>query len=270
LAPGAVAASFGLGRVALARGDHRRAVEYFERVLAADPRASAAHYQLALAYRGLGDTAKADAHLRQRGDLEIGPPDPLMAALRGLLRGASAEEARGVRALDAGDFKTAAEHFQRGLAIAPDHASLRHKLGTALAQLGDINGATAAFEETVRRTPNYAQAHYSLGVIAASNGRLSEAVRHFSNAVRAEPTYVEARVQLGEALGRTGQFSQALMQFQKAIELDPRVANARFGYAGALVGLRRYGEARQALREAATLFPDEPRFAEALARLERK
>jgi tetratricopeptide (TPR) repeat protein len=266
--PSAVAAPFGLGRVALARRDYTRAIEYFERVLAADPRASAAHYQLALAYRGLGDASKADAHLRQRGNLEIGPPDPLMAELRSLLRGASAEEARGMRALNAGDFKTAADHFRRGLEIAPDNASLRHKLGTALAQLGDIRGATEAFEETVRRTPQYAQAHYSLGVMAASTGRLHDATRHFSNAVRYEPSYIEARLRLGEALARTGQFEQALAQFKQVIDSDPRMADARFGYAGALVGLRRYREAREALAEAAALHPDQPRFKEALARLD--
>jgi predicted Zn-dependent protease len=46
------------------------------------------------------------------------------------------------------------------------------------------------------------------------------------------------------------------------------MADARFGYAGALVGLRRYREAREALTEAAALHPDQPRFKEALARLD--
>jgi len=52
------------------------------------------------------------------------------------------------------------------------------------------------------------------------------------------------------------------------IEIDPSVADARFGYAGALVGLRRYAEAREVLSEAARLYPDQPRFGEALARLQ--
>ena len=266
--PGVVAAIYGLGRAALARRDYPRAIEYLNQVLSLDSRASAAHYQLALAYRGLGDTVSADAHLRQRGDVEIGPPDPLMAALRELLRGAAAEEARGLRALDNGDYTAAAEHFRKGLEVAPDNPSLRHKLGTALAQLGNTQGAVEAFEETLKRTPNYAEAHYSLGIIAASRGRLAEAVRHLSNAVKYEPSYVEARLQLGEALARGGQFEQALAQFHRVIEIDPRVADARFGYAGALVGLRRYREAREALTEAATLHPDQPRFKEALARLD--
>ena len=128
--PGLAAALYGLGRTALARRDYPNAVAYLEQVLSADPRASAAHYQLALAYRELGDTAKAEAHLRQRGTVEIGPPDPLMVELRSLLRGAAAEEERGMRALENRDFKAAAEYFRRGLEVAPDNPSLRHELGT--------------------------------------------------------------------------------------------------------------------------------------------
>ena len=69
LQPRLVAALFGAGRVALARRDYRRAVDQLEQALAVDPRASMIHYPLGLAYRGLGDTAKADSHFRQRGSV---------------------------------------------------------------------------------------------------------------------------------------------------------------------------------------------------------
>lgn len=266
--PRVVAALFGLGRAALARRDFARAADQFEQVLAADPRASIAHYPLALAYRGLGDTARAEAHLRLRGGLEIGPPDPLMVELRGLVNGAVAEENRGIRALDARDFATAAAHFRKGVELAPDNPSLRHKLGTALSLMGDARGAIEQFEETVRRTPDFAQAHYSLGVMLASSGRTAEAVEHLSAAVRYEPTYVDARLQLGELFGRSGRFEQALAQYKEVLAIDPRIPDARFGYAGSLVGLRRYQEARNVLTESTKLFPDQPRFAEALARLQ--
>ena len=95
----------GLGRAALARRDYAGAVEQFEAALALDRRASIVHYPLALAYRGLGKVDEAEAHLRQRGEIEIGPPDPLMRDLAESLHSASMFEARGDRALAAGDFK---------------------------------------------------------------------------------------------------------------------------------------------------------------------
>jgi tetratricopeptide (TPR) repeat protein len=160
LQPATVAAMFGLGRTALAKRDFRAAVDRFEQALSADPRATIVHYPLALAYRGLGDTARAEEHLRQRGSLEVGPPDPLMVQLRGLIQSGVSEENEGIRALDAGDFGKAAEHFRRGIELAPASPSLHHKLGTALSLSGDRRGAAAQFEEAipVSRSPTTASA----------------------------------------------------------------------------------------------------------------
>jgi tetratricopeptide (TPR) repeat protein len=268
LQPRTVAALFGLGRAALAKREYRRAVDQFEQALSADPRASIVHYPLALAYRGLGDTATAEAHLRQRGTVEVGPPDPLMVKLRGLLHSAVAEEELGVRALDSRDFASAAAHFREGIELAPDNPSIRHKLGTALAQLGDSRAAVEQFEETLRRSPGFAQAHYSLGVLAAGTGRYQEAVEHLSRAVRLEPSYIDARLRLAELQRRAGRPDAALEQYAQAIAIDPRVAEARFGYAMALVQLKRYEEARRRLTEGMSLHPDRREFADALVRLQ--
>ena len=266
--PGLVSALFGLGRAALATHDYSRAVDRFEQALTADPRATIVHYPLALAYRELGDTAKAEAHLRQRGSVEIGPPDPLIVELRSVLKSAVAEEERGVRALDSGDVKTAAAHFRAGVELAPDNPSVRQKLGTALSLMGDSRGALEQFEETVRRSPGFAQAHYSLGVLLAGSGRSQEAIERFSIAVRYEPNYVDARLRLADLLQRSGRPDAALAQYAQIMAIDPRVAEAQFGYAIALVQLRRFDEARRRLTEGAALHPDRREFADALARLQ--
>jgi tetratricopeptide (TPR) repeat protein len=262
-----VAALFGLGRAALAKRDYPGAVDRFEQALSADPRASIVHYPLALAYRGLGDTAKAEMHLQQRGTVEIGPPDPLIVELRGLIHSAVAEEDLGVRALDGGDFAAAAAHFRKGVALAPDNPSLRHKLGTALQLTGDTRGAVEQFEEIVRRSPSFSQAHYSLGVLLAGRGQYQEALERFAMAVRYEPNYVDARLRLAEMLRRAGRPDAALAQYTQVLAIDPRVAEARFGYAMSLVQLKRYDEARERLTEGMKLHPERREFADALARL---
>jgi tetratricopeptide (TPR) repeat protein len=267
--PRTVSALFGLGQAALAKREYRRAADFFEQVLSTDPRASIAHYPLALAYRGLGDTAKAEAHLRQQGSVEIGPPDPLMQEVRGLLHGAVAEEERGVRAMNGGDFSAAAGHFRNAVALAPDNPSVRHELGTALSLTGDTRGALEQFQETLRRSPRFPQAHYSLGVLLITSGQYREAVTHFSDAVRYEPNYVEARLQLANTLARLGQLERSRDQFRQVLAIDAGQADAEFGYAMTLAGLRRYGEARAALSEGARRHPEQPRFAEALAQLQR-
>src|SRR5207248_9658716 len=121
-------------------------------------------------------TEKADAHLRQRGDVDVGPVDPLMQEIATLLNSPAAYEKRGLRALDAHDWTAAAGAFRKALALEPASASLHHRLGTALSLAGDAAGATAEFQEAIRLSPGYAPAHFSLGVMFVSAGRSADAI----------------------------------------------------------------------------------------------
>ncbi len=265
--PQSVAALVGRGRAALAQRHYARAVDDLERALVIDPRASMARYPLALAYRGVGDLERAETQLRQRGEVEVGPTDPLMQELTALLQSAVSYENRGVRALEVRDWTTAAMLFRKGLELSPDSPSLHHKLGTALSLGGDTRAAAEEFQAALRSDATYPQAHYSLGVLLAANGRFPDAIEQFSAAVRYDPTYVEARIQLAEALRRTGRPDAALPHFARAIAVDPRSPGARMGYALALAALRRFPEAQEQLTEGMRLHPGRPEFAQALDRL---
>jgi len=265
--PRSIAAAVGLGRAALARSDYARAVQHLEQALALDPRAAAIHYPLALAYRGLGEMDKADAHMRQRAPGEIQPPDPLMLELEGVLESPIAYEVRGAKALDERDWKGAAVSFRRGIELAPAEASLHHKLGTALYLDGDARGAAAEFAEALRLSPHFAKAHYSLGIMLGSAGRLKDAVDHLSAAVRDDPAYVEARLRLADVLRASGRSAAALPHYEQAANIDPRLADAAFGYALALVDLGRYQQARDRLSEGVRIYPGNLAFRHALVRL---
>jgi tetratricopeptide (TPR) repeat protein len=267
LQPRSVPALFGLGRTALAKEEYTRAVDHLEHALSLNPKELVIHYPLAMAYRGMGNLEKAEAHLRQRGPGEILPPDPLMQQLEALLESAVAYEVRGARALDEGRWAAAQTYFRKGIELSPDEPSLRHKLGTALAMTGDTRGAVQQFEEVTRRWPKFAKAQYSLGVILAGSGRYREAVERFTAAARSDPTYAAAELQWAEALRVSGHADQSLAHYEQAMKLDPRVAQARLGFAMALAGLKRYQEARAQLTEAAKMYPNQPEFADAMARL---
>ena len=275
--PGTVAALAGLGQAALARKDYPRAVRVLEEALEANPGSASLHSPLAMAYRGLGDTAKADEHLKQWRNTDIVLPDPLRQELDMALQSGLSYELRGVRALETRDFTMAVEMFRRGLDLAPPGStlsrSIRHKLGTALALQGDVAEAVRHFQDVVRTAPDgqrdepAAKAHYSLGVLAASAGDANAATRHLSDALRFNPNYLEARLALGDVLRRQGRFADSLVHYQEALTLNPRIGEARFGYAMALVRLGRYRDARDWLAEAVRVQPDHPEFAHALARI---
>ena len=265
--PDAPAAQAGLGRVALARREYAGAAARFEQALAAAPWATAVHYPLALAYRGLGDMERAEAHLQRQGDVEALSPDPLRQELDELLESANAYNIRGGRALDAGNYRAAADLFRRGLELDPDDPSLRQRLGVALFQLDDVAGAVDAFEQVVRTTPEHTEAQFSLGVVRADQGRHREAIDHLSTALRHDSAYIQARMQLANVLARSGRADEALSHYERALAQDPTRLEAMFGAAMTLVRLERYAAARDRLQQGVEADLGNRMFRHALARL---
>ena len=265
--PDAAAAQVGLGRVALTRRDYAGAAARFQQGLAAAPWATAIHYPLALAYRGLGDIERAEAHLRRQGDVEARAPDPLRQELDELLESANAYNIRGGRALDAGNYRAAADLFRRGLELDPDDPSLRHRLGVALFQLSDVAGAVEAFERVVRTTPEHTEAQFSLAVVLADQGRHEEAIGHLSSVLEHDPAYMQARVQLAEALARAGRPDEAVAHYDRALALDPSRQEAAYGAAMAYVRMERYDAALERLERGLDANPEDRMFQHALARI---
>jgi tetratricopeptide (TPR) repeat protein len=287
-APNDVAVLAGLGQAALARRDFSRAATVLEAALALPRTSSSLHSPLAMAYRGLGDVAKAEAQLKLWRNTDVLVADPVRQQLDLSLQSGLSFELRGVRALEAASaatndaaraksFKAAEDAFRRGIAIAPGATmlgrSLRHKLATALALQGDVRGAFRQFTEVVRLAPQEgpdetaSKAHYSLGVLQASAGRRQEAVTHLTAALKFNPNYLEARQALGDALCRAGRHEAALPHYAEVVRLNPKAGDARLGYAMALVRVGRYREARDWLVEATRLLPDDARLRHALARV---
>ena len=261
------AALAGVGRAALAKRDLRRAADYLERALAAEPRALGLHYSLAAAYRGLGQLDRAKTHLERRGNGRPVPRDPLMEAYEAALHSPLTFEIRGVQALERRQLKEAADLFRRGLELAPDDPALLHRLGTALFMAGDAMGAVHQFEAALRHAPEYSRAHFGLGMVFNLQGRHAEAVDRFSAAVKYQPTYLEARLGLIEALRATGRLQESLPHFERIVELEPGFAEAWVMYATTLVRLQRYQEARDRLNEARRIHPEQRELKDLLDRI---
>jgi tetratricopeptide (TPR) repeat protein len=267
LAPREPAVLYGLGRLALESRDYAEAVKDLEAALALYPSATRVQYPLAMAYRGLGDAAQAEAHLRLRGEVDLPPADALIGDLGGLLKNAAAFETRGTEAIDARKWPEAIAHLRQAIAVSPNNGFTRLNLGTALYMTGDARGALEQFQTAVRLRPDLAKAHYAIGVLKDAAGDDAAAIEAFTTAVQADPAYAEARLSLGDALRRSGRIEPALAEYRVVLDANPSASQASFGYAMGLVRLRRYGEARDRLDEAARTYPDQPGFAHALARL---
>ncbi len=267
IAPESLSARYGLARASLLAEDYQRAVEMLEEIHERNPDIGAIHYPLGMAYRGLGNDAKAEEHLSRRENAELRPEDPLMAELDTMLNSAGTMASSGEAALEREDWAAAEEQFREALELNPNDPSLRYRLGTALVMQGNLEGALAEFETIVRDAPDYHAAHYSIGVLLQGAGRVGEAVERFETALRYRPGDPEVSLRLAVSLRQSGNPTAALDHYQTVLDVNPNVIEARFGYAMALVQLGRWRQAFNRLETAMAAFPNEIAFPHALTRL---
>ena len=261
------AALVGLGKIAASRKDFDTAVRHFEAALAQQPTATAVHYPLAMAYRGMEDMEKAQAHVLQRGDTRARVDDPLLDQLVNLRTGAEHHEKRGVAAGEAGDLNRALVELRAAVGADPERSSSRLNLGTALAQSGDLEGALQQYREAVRLDPESAQAHLNLAVLLAKGGDRDRAIDHFRRAVDLDPQYRTAHFGLAELLAQAGDHLAAAEHFGRVVEIDPRHRAARLGQAVSLSRAGRHLQAYQLLTQSLEVLPDDVVLTHALARL---
>ncbi len=256
--PRSAAALEGLGDAALAQGDQAEAADYFEQALALEPEATRLHYPLAVAYRGLGEEEKAEAHLGMRGDGESRLHDPLMQEYYWLIETAEAYLQRGALAMDAGEYAAAAGVFRRGLELDPESDPLGHALGLSLYWQGEVEAAVSQFERVLRRSPDHAETHLSLGVLFAEQGRFGKALARFAAAAEHDLGRVDAHVGQAEMLRNMGQLAASVPQWRRVVALEPADARSWIEGATALVRLERYEEAQEWLVAAREVHPERP------------
>ncbi len=229
-----------LGKAALARHDYRAAREHFSAVLERHPEARWLHYQLAMAYRGLGDLDEARRQLALQGPGSLPMSDPLIDGLATLTTGASAELRQAMAEVGAGRVDEALARYRRAVASAPERADVRTSYAAMLAQLGDLEAAVDQYREALRLEPGNLLVRYSLGHTLALAGAsrpaaYEEAELRLDEVLRLEGDFTDAlrrRAQVREARGRA---DAALADYGRIVELEPWNLDARLDLAGALL-----------------------------------
>ncbi|HEV7515329.1 MAG TPA: tetratricopeptide repeat protein [Thermoanaerobaculia bacterium] len=256
-----------LGQAALAGHRYEEAVQLFTAALAEVPAADRLHYPLALAYRGLGDGAKAADHLARAGKTGVRPADPLRDEIEGLRTGERVHLARGKAAVQAGRPAEAVAEFRRALAARPESVAARINLASVLASQGDRTGALALLREAVRADPANPTARYDLGLLLAAGGEAAAAREQLAAAVAAQPEDAEAHRALAQVLRDGGDLPGALAEYDRAVALAPADDVARLGEGETLVRLGRLQAARDRLEEGRRALPESGLLAHGLARL---
>jgi Flp pilus assembly protein TadD len=183
-----------LGVIAHGSGHHVDAEKHFERALALNPNYTEAALNLAVTYNDRGKFEEARqiyARIKQRPTGDTTALDPFA---RGKLANMHADLAQAYA--DANLAREAIGELEKAVALCPDFADLRTKLGTMLRQTGDLARARAQYEAAIHAKPGYVSARVLLGVTLLAMGELDKAEAAWNQALEVDPESRSAKMYL--------------------------------------------------------------------------
>jgi tetratricopeptide (TPR) repeat protein len=247
-----------------------------------------ARFYLGLLYREQGELERAEAELFIASQLDDS---------------ASSLNCLGVVQLELGLKTAAQESFRKAIKLDPTGEEAMYNLATTLV---DDESSTAAdlFERAIALDPNYGAAHRELGWYLRRKGKLPEALYHIQRSIELNSDDGWSRIYLGNLLWlvddfqgveaafqgaikiwpdsavgywclaffyeRQGRHKRAERLYEKAIEIDPEDAQANWRYGNYLKNSGDEEKSRYYLERSFELYPGDRRVLEALEELDKE
>ncbi|HZU84702.1 MAG TPA: tetratricopeptide repeat protein [Polyangiaceae bacterium] len=183
-----------LGVICHTRGNFVEAEHHFERALSINPAYTEAALNLAVTYNDRGKyEAARQVYARIRGT-PSGPIQGLDPFARGKIANMHAEV--GQAYADAGLVREAVTEYEKAVALCPQFADLRTRLGLLLRELNDLPRAREQYEAAVDARPAYVPARVQLGVTLLALGETEAAAEQWRRVLELEPDNVRAKMYL--------------------------------------------------------------------------
>ena len=259
--PQTAEAYFGLGRIAVLRGEAAAAQKSFRRACELFPTYGPARYALAQVDRKLGkrDEAERELALYARNENVVPPTDdPLRDQLRKLDGRAASRLERGVQLEQVGRLDEAVAETEAAVRLDPELVKAHINLLILYGRLGNREKAEEHFQAAVKLNPTqFPDAYYNYGIILTEEGKLDEAEEAFRKTLSIAPTYYAAHNNLGNLFERRGKLPEAAAEYREALEGDPGFRRAHFNLGRLLVNEHHYAEGIEQLRQTLTPVDEE-------------
>jgi predicted Zn-dependent protease len=227
--PGLVAVStYYLGQIANLQRRYPDAVAALERSLAVDPAPSGVQYQLAQAYRALGDLEKARTYLAHAG-ADAGAPDaddPLIAELEAVTGRSLPAFQEAMWAIQQADYAQAAARFAEGLAVDPENTAARVSLARARYLAGQPEAAERELTVVLEQAPGQSLARFLKGVLKEAQGDTAAAAEAYRATLTTDPRHAGAAFYLANLEFRGGRFSEAAAGYRAVLQSSEPAAPA--------------------------------------------
>jgi tetratricopeptide (TPR) repeat protein len=285
--PGNPRAAFGLGLLALERGENQAAWEFLLVARLAPAAARPATAELAALARARGDDAGAAGYEKDlRGLPNESPawPDPLVEQVVRLQVGRRSRADDAAQLERESRFREAADLYLAELEKRPT-AQACIGAGMNLARLGEYDRAVEVLREGVRLDPDSAQARYTLGLILFSRAEkewqrspnsaraaawFREGIDHLRRATDLKPDHARAYLHWGLSLKYLGEPAAAVEPLRRGVSCRPEDFDLQLVLGEALLEAGRLQEAEVHLENARKLKPKDSRLDQALETLRRK
>jgi len=119
------------------------------------------------------------------------------------------------------DFTSAAGHFRRAIALAPDSATDYFNLGLVLMRATDYTNALAALDKAEQLDPKLLGAQYIRGIVFKRQGEFPKAIENLKRVVAGDSQCVGAYYNLAMCYKSTEQYSNAIATLNAALEREP-------------------------------------------------
>jgi protein O-GlcNAc transferase len=203
-----------LGSIYLQRGEHEKAVPFFERAIHQ-------HRAYPQAYNNLGNALVNQGRVRDAIPL-------FEKALRIKPDYSDACYNLGNACKKLGEPDKAVSFYRRALGINPRDHLCWIGLGVALRELGRQEEAVGAYRIAIGLRQDLPEAHYNLGIVLQELGRPAEAITAYSRAVSLREDYPEAHLNLGGMYEGDRRFNEAILCYDKAIRCRPGYPEAYY------------------------------------------
>lgn len=204
-----------LGKAFGKLGQHSKALQEFDKAIAADSTMAEAYSIRGLAYEKLGLCARAIED--QDKAIELSP------------KLAQAYTRRGVAHGRLGMVDEARQDFDKAAGIDPDNVeALCNRAYLLFTEYAQPREAIEDLSRAARGSGNDAKPHFGLGVVRCFQGLYSEAIDDFTKAIAFAPENAKAYELRSLVYQRLGKQEEARADFAKARQLDPTTTDQKF------------------------------------------
>lgn len=251
LDPKNVSAELALGRMAMGNGDLEKARSHLERASELNPDAGPVYAARARLYRRLGENDKAvEAAQRVTIATETIPvADPIHFQMLQEAVSSTAQLGRARDLVEAGELERAESIYRSLVALRPDDAAMRVRLGDVLLRQDKKTEAKKHYLAALEIKSDDPAAHAGLAAVLGREGAYDDAVSHFQESLVVRSDHIPTLVSFASILAFQGRTDEAMTHYDHALELEPENVSARRSLAEFLFRLKRYGEAADHFRK---------------------